>query len=53
MMATLSLIHISAVEAVGEKDAQGYFEYLALLYKRFRIAKDNFLQRPFLSLIHI
>ena len=23
------------------------FEYLALLYKRFRIAKDNFLQRPF------
>ena len=32
---------------MSEADAQGYFEYLALLYKRFRIAKDNFLQRPF------
>lgn len=37
----------AAVEAVGEKDAQGYFEYLALLYKRYLIAKDNFLQRSF------
>ena len=37
----------ATVEAVGEKDAQGYFEYLALLYKRYLIAKDNFLQRSF------
>ncbi len=37
----------AAVEAVGEKDAQGYFEYLALLYKRYLIAKNNFLQRSF------
>lgn len=35
------------LEGVSEDDAQGYFEYLALLYKRFRIAKDNFLQRSF------
>ena len=35
------------LEDVSEADAQGYFEYLALLYKRFRIAKDNFLQRSF------
>ena len=37
----------ATLEGVSEADAQGYFEYLALLYKRFRIAKDNFLQRPF------
>ena len=31
----------AGLEAVSEEDAQGYFEYLALLYKRFRIAKDQ------------
>lgn len=36
-----------AVEAVSERDAQGYFTYLALLYKRYLIAKDNFLERSF------
>lgn len=35
------------LEGMSEDDAQGYFEYLALLYKRYRIAKDNFLQRSF------
>ena len=35
------------VEGVGERDAQGYFAYLALLYKRYLIAKDNFLERSF------
>ncbi len=39
----------AGLEAVSEEDAQGYFEYLALLYKRFRIAKDNFLERSFRS----
>lgn len=37
----------ATVESVSEQDAQGYFEYLAVLYKRYLIAKDNFLQRPF------
>ena len=37
----------ATVEAVSEEDAQGYFEYLAVLYKRYRVAKDNFLQRSF------
>ena len=37
----------AALEAVGERDAQGYLAYLALLYKRFCIAKDSFLQRSF------
>ncbi len=37
----------ASLEAVSEEDAEGYFEYLAKLYKRYRIAKDNFLQRPF------
>lgn len=37
----------AALEAISEDDAQGYFAYLADLYKKYRIAKDNFLQRPF------
>ncbi len=37
----------AAVEAVSEEDAQGYFEYLATLYKRYLIAKNSFLQRSF------
>lgn len=37
----------ASLEAVSEHDAQGYFEYLSELYKRYLIAKDNFLQRPF------
>lgn len=35
------------LEAVSEEDAQGYLDYLATLYRRYRVAKDNFLQRPF------
>lgn len=37
----------ASLEGVSERDAQGYFEYLATLYKRYLIAKDNFLQRSF------
>ncbi|MEG0504386.1 MAG: phytoene desaturase family protein, partial [Raoultibacter sp.] len=37
----------ATLEAVSEQDAQGYFQYLGELYKRYLIAKDNFLQRPF------
>lgn len=36
-----------SLEGISEEDAQGYYEYLALLYKRFLIAKDNFLERSF------
>ncbi|WP_290995858.1 phytoene desaturase family protein [Gordonibacter sp.] len=37
----------STLEGVSEADAQGYFTYLAKLYGRYRVAKDNFLQRSF------
>lgn len=37
----------AGLEAVSEQDAQGYFEYLGKLYKRYLVAKDNFLQRSF------
>ncbi len=43
-----NLAEITAtLEAASERDAQGYLEYLAVLYKRFLIAKENFLERSF------
>ncbi len=38
---------VASLEAVSEEDAQGYLEYLGVLYKRFLIAKNNFLERSF------
>lgn len=38
---------VGSLEAISEKDTQGYFAYLAKLYQRFLVAKNNFLQRPF------
>lgn len=38
---------VGSLESISEKDTQGYFAYLAKLYQRFLIAKENFLQRPF------
>lgn len=37
----------ASLEAVSEQDAQEYFAYLAKLYQRYLVAKDNFLQRSF------
>lgn len=34
-------------EAISERDAEGYFAYLASIYKRYRIAKDHFITRSF------
>ncbi|WJY27127.1 phytoene desaturase family protein [Sporosarcina trichiuri] len=35
------------LETFGDKDAQGFFEYLQVIYKRFLVAKEHFLQKPF------
>ena len=35
------------LESISESDAQGYFEFLADIYKRYLIAKDHFLTRSF------
>jgi phytoene desaturase len=35
------------MEAVSERDAEGYFAYLASIYKRYRIAKEHFITRSF------
>ncbi|MCE4051461.1 phytoene desaturase family protein [Bacillus sp. Au-Bac7] len=34
-------------EDVSEKDAEGFLKYLQLIYERFMVAKNHFLQRPF------
>ncbi len=35
------------VEAKGKEKAVGFFEYLAAIYKRYRIALDHFITKPF------
>lgn len=35
------------IEAINEADTEGFFQYLYEIYKRFRIAKHDILQRPF------
>jgi len=37
----------SILESVDKDDAEGYLEYLAIIYKRFNIARDHFLSRSF------
>ena len=37
----------ATLESVSERDTEGYLRYLGVLYKRFLIAKNNFLQRSF------
>ncbi|MEZ7171938.1 phytoene desaturase family protein [Sporosarcina sp. OR05] len=38
---------VSVFESVSEEDAQGLLDYLQEIYKRFLVAKEHFLQRPF------
>lgn len=37
------------LEGISEEDTQGYFEYLASIYKRYQIAKKAFIMRSFRS----
>lgn len=34
-------------EQISDEDAEGFLAYLSDIYKRFNIAKDHFLQKPF------
>lgn len=38
---------ISQLESFSEQDAQGYLAYLADIYKRYLVAKDHFISKPF------
>lgn len=38
---------IEVFEDISEEDAQGFLDYLQEIYKRFLVAKEHFLQRPF------
>ena len=35
------------IESIDEEDAGGFFDYLQEIYKRFLVAKNHFIQRPF------
>lgn len=42
------LVHmIEEIEKISEEDSQGFLAYLDDIYKRFIVAKNHFLQRPF------
>lgn len=42
------LIHLTkTLESISDQDAKGFFTYLQIIYKRFLVAKQHFLQRPF------
>ncbi|WP_337102159.1 phytoene desaturase family protein [Paenibacillus sp. YIM B09110] len=38
---------LDTLEGISDKDAQGFLQYLQVIYKRFLVAKNHFLQRPF------
>lgn len=38
---------MKSFEHASEKDAEGFLKYLQLIYERFLVAKNHFLQRPF------
>src|SRR5690625_5792028 len=38
---------IKTLESINPDDAQGFLDYLQEIYKRFIVAKDHFIQRPF------
>ncbi|MDQ0186224.1 phytoene desaturase family protein [Cytobacillus sp. FSL W7-1323] len=38
---------MKTLEDIDEKDAQGFLTYLEKIYKRFLVAKEHFLQKPF------
>ncbi|KMK77565.1 phytoene desaturase family protein [Alkalihalobacillus pseudalcaliphilus] len=38
---------IKTFEQINERDTEGFLTYLQKIYKRFNVAKNHFLQRPF------
>ncbi|GGJ84715.1 dehydrosqualene desaturase [Lentibacillus kapialis] len=40
---------IKTIEQISEEDAEGFLDYLQEIYKRFSVAKNYFIQRPFRS----
>ncbi|MCR2806800.1 phytoene desaturase family protein [Paenibacillus soyae] len=38
---------LDTLEDISDEDAQGFLQYLQVIYKRFLVAKNHFLQRPF------
>lgn len=38
---------IATIEEINEDDVEGFMAYLEEIYRRFRIAKNDFLQKPF------
>lgn len=40
---------LDSIEDISSEDAEGFLAYLSDIYKRYNVAKDSFLQRPFRS----
>ncbi|WP_430786571.1 phytoene desaturase family protein [Virgibacillus flavescens] len=38
---------MKTLEEISDEDAEGFLEYLQEIYKRFLVAKNHFIQRPF------
>jgi phytoene desaturase len=38
---------MKTIESISDEDAGGFLEYLQEIYKRFLVAKNHFIQRPF------
>lgn len=38
---------VEAMEEISDEDTEGFLAYLNDIYKRYNVAKDSFLQRPF------
>lgn len=38
---------LDMLEDISDEDAEGFLAYLSDIYKRYNVAKDSFLQRPF------
>ncbi|WP_217587978.1 phytoene desaturase family protein [Lentibacillus saliphilus] len=38
---------METLESFGDEDSQGFFDYLNEIYKRFIVARDHFIQKPF------
>lgn len=38
---------MKTLESINPEDAQGFLDYLQEIYKRFIVARDHFIQRPF------
>lgn len=42
------LVHLTEyLEGISSEDTQGYYEYISSIYKRYLIAKEHFIEKPF------